>query len=69
MVEPLGGTMPISSASLEDRRQLETFLVIIRRLGLAPDKQIENLLGQTEQVGRMLTALRTRLSSPAVPNP
>lgn len=42
--------------------ELETFLIMIRRLDLAPGDQIENLLRQTEEVGRMLTALRSRLS-------
>lgn len=49
--------------------ELETFLIIIRRLGLAPESQLEPLLIQTQQVGRMLTVLRTRLSAPATPNP
>lgn len=49
--------------------ELETFLIIIRRLRLAPDDQIAMLLGETERVGRMLTALRARLSTPERPNP
>lgn len=46
--------------------ELETFLIMIDRLELAPRDQIERLLHQTEEVGRMLTALRTRLT---IPNP
>jgi len=49
--------------------ELETFLVIIRRLRLAPDDHIETLLRQTEEVGRMLTALRVRLTATSIPNP
>ena len=51
--------------------ELETFLIIIRRLQLAPTDQIEALLHQTEEVARMLNALRTRLTAAEslVPNP
>ena len=45
--------------------ELETFLLIIKRLTLAPDDQVDDLLVRTEEVGRMLSALRTKL----VPNP
>ena len=45
--------------------ELETFLLIIRRLRLAPDDDVDDLLARAEEVGRMLTALRTRLA----PNP
>ena len=45
--------------------ELETFLIIIRRLQLAPVEQIGALLQEAEEVSRMLNALRTRL----VPNP
>ncbi|MDZ4362702.1 four helix bundle protein [Brevundimonas sp.] len=45
--------------------ELETFLLIIKRLGLAPDSDVDDLLAQSEEVGRMLTALRSSLS----PNP
>lgn len=43
--------------------ELETFLLIIKRLGLAPSDDIDDLLIQAEEVGRMLTALRTKLTS------
>jgi four helix bundle protein len=45
--------------------ELETFLVIIGRLELAPADKVAELLSRTEELGRMLTALRTRLSEPA----
>lgn len=47
--------------------ELETFLLIIRRLGLAPNDDVDELLVQADEVGRMLTALRTQLTS--IPNP
>ena len=43
--------------------ELETFLLIIKRLGLAPSDDIDDLQIQAEEVGRMLTALRTKLTS------
>ncbi|NJC41258.1 four helix bundle protein [Brevundimonas alba] len=49
--------------------ELETFLVIINRLALAPREQAEGLLRETEEIGRMLTALRSRLAAPSIPNP
>ena len=45
--------------------ELETFLVIIKRLGLAPQDDVDHLMVQAEEVGRMLNALRARLT----PNP
>jgi four helix bundle protein len=45
--------------------ELETFLVIIKRLNLAPQDDVDHLMVQAEEVGRMLTALRARLT----PNP
>lgn len=45
--------------------ELETFLLIIKRLGLVPSDGVDDLLAQAEEVGRMLTALRTKLT----PNP
>ncbi|RZJ31039.1 MAG: four helix bundle protein [Brevundimonas sp.] len=45
--------------------ELETFLLIIKRLGLAPPGTVDDLLSRTEEVGRMLTGLRTKLA----PNP
>jgi four helix bundle protein len=48
--------------------ELETFLIIIGRLELAPADKVAELLGRTEELGRMLTALRTRLSEPAKPS-
>jgi len=45
--------------------ELETFLLIIKRQELAPAPDIDDLLARTDEVGRMLTALRASL----VPNP
>jgi four helix bundle protein len=45
--------------------ELETFLLIIKRLRLAPDDDVDDLLARAEEVGRMLNAFRTRLT----PNP
>jgi len=45
--------------------ELETFLVIIKRLDLAPQDDVYHLMVQAEEIGRMLTALRARLT----PNP
>ncbi|MGZ9098965.1 MAG: four helix bundle protein [Brevundimonas sp.] len=42
--------------------EFETFLLLIKRLGLAPDDEVNDLLARAEEVGRMLTALRTRLT-------
>ena len=44
--------------------ELETFLLIIKRLGLAPD-DVDGLMVRAEEVGRMLNALRAKLT----PNP
>ena len=43
--------------------ELETFLLIIKRLGLGPADELDGLLDQTAEVGRMLTALRGRLAT------
>ncbi|MBU1384281.1 MAG: four helix bundle protein [Alphaproteobacteria bacterium] len=45
--------------------ELETFLIIIRRLRLAPAAQVDNLLQEAEEISRMLNALRSRLRSSA----
>ena len=45
--------------------ELETFLLIIKRLGLAPDDDVDDLMVRAEEVGRMLNALRAKLT----PNP
>lgn len=45
--------------------ELETFLLIIKNLALAPAPEVDELLTQTDEIGRMLTALRTSL----IPNP
>lgn len=45
--------------------ELETFLRIIQRLELAPENRINALMDKTEEVGRMLNALRVKLQ----PNP
>lgn len=47
--------------------ELETFLLLIADLDLAPRADIEPVLSQAEEVGRMLTALRARLG--ATPSP
>lgn len=55
--------------------ELETFLIIIRRLRLAPSDQIDDLLHQADEISRMLNALRSRLKnsgngpSSLIPNP
>jgi four helix bundle protein len=41
--------------------ELETFLIIIRRLRLAPDADIEALLRGTDEISRMLNSMRARL--------
>lgn len=43
--------------------ELETFLLLIQHLELAPQDQCQSVLAQAEEVGRMLTALRAKLSS------
>lgn len=43
--------------------ELETFLIIIRRLQLAPRDQIDSLLRQADEISRMLNALRSRLTN------
>ena len=43
--------------------ELETFLVIIKRLRLAPERDVDDALTRAEEVGRMLNALRSRLTS------
>lgn len=49
--------------------ELETFLIIIRRLRLAPNHQISELLSRAEEISKMLNALRSRLkSSPSPPD-
>lgn len=45
--------------------ELETFLIIIRRLRLAPAAQVDSLLSEAEEISRMLNALRSRLRSSA----
>ena len=44
--------------------ELETFLIIIQRLELAPRAKVQALLERTEEIGRMLNALRSRLAAP-----
>lgn len=41
--------------------ELETFLIIIHRLGLAPAADLEVLLRQTDEISRMLNSMRARL--------
>lgn len=65
------------SMSRGSAAELETFLVIIQRLGLAPAARVEDLMQRTEEVARMLNTLRSRLAEPAkaptarypIPNP
>lgn len=47
--------------------ELETFLLLVRDLDLAPPTPINSLLVQAEEVGRMLTSLRSRLASSPSP--
>ena len=47
--------------------ELETFLIIIQRLELAPVDKVRDLLAQTEEVARMLNGLRSRLAAPPTP--
>lgn len=51
--------------------ELETFLLLVAELDLAPTNATEPVLAQAEEVGRMLTALRGRLASkpPSSPEP
>lgn len=44
--------------------ELETFLLLACELELAPRGELETVLSQAEEVGRMLTTLKTRLDSP-----
>lgn len=44
--------------------ELETFLIILQRLELAPEAKLRDLLDRTEEVGRMLNALRAKLAAP-----
>ncbi|WP_425425139.1 four helix bundle protein [Brevundimonas viscosa] len=45
--------------------ELETFLIMIRRLRLAPVEEIDPLLEQTGEISRMLNTLRLRLRGAA----
>jgi len=47
--------------------ELETFLIIIRRLGLAPAADLEVLIDRTDEISRMLNAMRARLRDSATP--
>lgn len=51
--------------------ELETFLLLVAELDLAPTNATEPVLAQAEEVGRMLTALGGRLVSkpPSSPEP
>lgn len=44
--------------------ELETFLIVIGRLNLAPTDHLDALLSRTEEIARMLNALRSKLSDP-----
>ncbi len=43
--------------------EVETFLLLVMELELAPKTETEAVLAQADEVGRMLTALRTRLAT------
>jgi four helix bundle protein len=45
--------------------ELETLLLLAKEVGLAPENEFGQITEQTERVGRMLTSLRRRLSSPS----
>ena len=47
--------------------ELETFLIIIQRLDLAPSQVVRDLLDRTEEVARMLNALRSKLATAPSP--
>jgi four helix bundle protein len=59
-----GHFVSIAKGSLAE---LETFLLLVRDLDLAPSAATNSVLAQAEEVGRMLTALRGRLASPSSP--
>lgn len=59
-----GHFVSIAKGSLAE---LETFLLLVRDLDLAPSAATNSVLAQAEEVGRMLTALRSRLASPSSP--
>lgn len=59
-----GHFVSIAKGSLAE---LETFLLLVRDLDLAPSTATDSVLAQAEEVGRMLTALRSRLASPSSP--
>ena len=42
--------------------ELETFIILTRNLDLAPHNQCDAVLSRAEEVGRMLTALRSKLA-------
>ena len=52
----------IASGSLAET---ETFLILARRLGMATSEQIDPLLSQTGEIGRMLNGLKRSLHSRA----
>ncbi len=52
--------------------ELETFLIIIGKLELAPPDRVRELMSRTEEIGRMLTGLHGKLAAsprPRSPNP
>lgn len=55
------------SIALGSAAELETFLIIIGRLNLAPNSMVQELLERTSEVGRMLNALRARLAGTPSP--
>ncbi len=54
----------IARGSLAELEELETFLLLVDRLELAPKPEVAGLAHRAEDVGRMLTGLRTNLVAP-----
>jgi four helix bundle protein len=57
------GFLRIARGSL---RELETHLLLAQRLGMADAKELDGLLIDTDEIGRMLHALIIRLQKPKV---
>ena len=43
-------------------KELETHLILAQRVGLCTDRDTEGLLGEADEIGRMLRSLLTKLS-------
>lgn len=57
------------SIAKDSLAELETFLLLVAELDLAPSTATDLVLAQAEEVGRMLTALRARLIAKPPPSP